>query len=331
VSSYKRVCVVGALPHPIGGVSTYLSRLCQKVEVDVFLDLYPFCKKSIDGLKIKDYRVSPFKGPSKYFWLVYQLMIIRANLVVYNFSTLKALFPLLILPKFSERYHCVLHNGAPFLGIKVSSNIFVQLLLRKVDCFFSLNKTQSVFFRSNNINYKNYKSYVPIIAPLTDKVNNNKVILSGYPTDIYNFLWIEKIAPDYKNLEFDIYVYGEGYGEQAAILAKRMNKISNVRVYRDTNPDEFLKKLTNASYYIRLNSVDSFGIVVADSVNLGLKVLASNCCERYPGAYLFNSDCYFSFESAFRNLVNGNFLQLRSQKSKYDYSNGYKMVIEDQG
>ncbi len=321
---------MGAIPHPIGGVSSYLHRLCQKVEVDVFLDLYPSDSKSCEGLKIKDYRVSPFKGTFKYVWLAYQLLILRVHLVVYNFSTFKALLPMLLFPKFAERYHCVLHNGTPFSHTHKNSSTVVKLLRNKVDCCFSLNDTQRDFYRSNNIKYRDYKSYVPVICPSNDNFDNNRVILSGYPTDIYNFSWIEKIAPNYKRLQFDIYLYGEGYEKQAASLAEKLNKICNVRVYRNTPPDEFFQKLTNAAYYIRLNSVDSFGIVVADSVNLGLKVLASDCCERYPGTYLFDTGSYGSFADAFQALICGELLQLRTQKSIYDYLKGYSKVIEVQ-
>jgi len=58
---------------------------------------------------------------------------------------------------------------------------------------------------------------------------------------------------------------------------------------------------------------DSFGIAVADAVNYGIPVLASDVCTRFEGANIFNITNYESFENALVDLLNN--------KSPVNYSN----------
>jgi hypothetical protein len=49
---------------------------------------------------------------------------------------------------------------------------------------------------------------------------------------------------------------------------------------------------------------DSFGIAVADAVNYGVPVLASDVCPRYQGAETFRITTYESFENALIDSLN---------------------------
>jgi len=54
-----------------------------------------------------------------------------------------------------------------------------------------------------------------------------------------------------------------------------------------------------------MNSADSFGLAVAEAIDSGLNVIATNVCERYPGTYLIEVDDFVYLRKALRHYLNG--------------------------
>jgi glycosyltransferase involved in cell wall biosynthesis len=121
-------------------------------------------------------------------------------------------------------------------------------------------------------------------------------VASGYPTNLYNLEWCIRFVSEREEYQLALFVYGDG--SEKTEIQKQQRKFKNIRVYWDEKEENFNYALSKAKCYLRPNMKDSFGIAVADAVNYGVPVLASDVCPRYQGAETFGITTYESFENA---------------------------------
>ncbi len=127
-------------------------------------------------------------------------------------------------------------------------------------------------------------------------------VASGYPTKLYNLDWCIRFVGGREEYQLALFVYGDG--PEKTEIEKLQRKFKNVRVYWDEKEENFNYALSRAKCYLRPNMRDSFGIAVADAVNYGVPVLASDICPRYQGAETFRITTYESFENALVDSLN---------------------------
>lgn len=287
----KNIVVVGGLPHPIGGVTTFISRLVKSERsVSVLFDLYPSAHKELPAEYCGNYIYSGFKIITVLKLFLYAA--IKKNLNVhFNFSTPRSLMLLRWLPKKKSKWALTLHHG----NLGKMQPWMARVLSRKVDVFLPLNSTQQQWYSSVGVQkIVSSSSYLPAGEPLRNrdlqaeiiKYRNEYdriIICSGYPTDIYNHeVAYELMALRSKDLLICC-LYGPG-GLRDKLIKLSDGKNIIVKDSLDENGFNFLLK--NSDLYLRLNSEDSFGIAVADAVNFGVRVIATNVCARYPGAII---------------------------------------------
>jgi glycosyltransferase involved in cell wall biosynthesis len=70
----------------------------------------------------------------------------------------------------------------------------------------------------------------------------------------------------------------------------------SVIFYFHKDEKTFLAALGKSAAYLRPTSIDSWGIAVGDAILLGVPAIASDVCERYPGAILCDANDYGKFE-----------------------------------
>jgi len=306
----NKVTLVGAIPSPMGGVSTYILRCIQFFGGRYYsevLDPYPSIEKEKIAVK---HKTPQFKGIYRWLWLALKVSTSKNSVIHFNFSTTKSLFILLLSIKLRRKWIVMLHNGELKNKGRLSRLLF-KFALAKVDKVLYISNFQKAFYTDNGIqNYKlvHLDSYLPskiqeknISLPsefILFRSKYKKVIFgNGYRTKLYNFDYLIKFAERNISVGVVIILYGSNYDvETNDLLVKSNLRLDNLLILKSVSSCAFIKLLSCIDIYVRPNYVDSFGLACADSILLGKSVVASNVCERFEGCILFDAGNYEDFE-----------------------------------
>jgi glycosyltransferase involved in cell wall biosynthesis len=294
----NKIIIIGSLPFPTGGVTSFLERFFYEFyeHIELFIDYIPSDKKKISSDKVKKVKVF-------FLFFLSFLPFYKRTTVFFNFSTPKSLILLTFMPKYNRRFCLLLHNG----DLNISKNYFLSLLQKKainrIDLVFSLSELQTLFYKkySKSPKIKNVSSYLrprdvstenikpsPIQQFLHKaKYSNKKVIMmNGYLKSYYNFIFAYEFAEKY-NYKLCIFSYGPIFEpELLEFLCSKRNEDFYFH-HGDLEQETFNLYLSLSDIYFRPNEVDSFGISCADAVFYGTKAIASDVCSRAPGVLTF--------------------------------------------
>src|SRR5689334_11862353 len=298
------VILVGGFPEPVGGVTTFVRRLAASDDrVEEVVDLFFGREKRIPTSYLGRYRARDNKWRG-FAYLFVKMMVWHDKYVHFNFSSLKSLMFFLFLPKNRNKWILMLHHGVlegHFPGF------LTERLLRRFDYIICMNELQYQSYRSRGVAKERIvraSSYVRSPQLMPDRHFREEVdayfsrkptfVASGYPTAAYNFDWCVRFVRTRQEYQLAMFLYGDG--AEKAKLRELEGKFQNVKIYWGENEENFSYALSRAKCYLRPNSKDSFGIAVADAVNYGVPVVASDVCPRYQGAVTFGGTTYESFE-----------------------------------
>ncbi|MEQ1545159.1 hypothetical protein [Methyloglobulus sp.] len=234
-----------------------------------------------------------------------------------------------ILPKGKSKWLLTLHHGN--LGDHVP--IWIIWVLRlKVDFVLALNDRHFKWY-SHILAIDRIKLSSPYVPPMPPAPTPEFVIkisrliagfekifvCSGYPTAIYNHLMAIELM-QYRTEDLLICcLYGNG--ELIEEIRRKASLFSNVIICESLSEDDFNYLLSTADLYLRLNSEDSFGIAVADAINLGTTAMATDVCYRYPGTNLINvSDSESELLSKIADIFNSERKKGISEKNIQEFS-----------
>ena len=146
----------------------------------------------------------------------------------------------------------------------------------------------------------------PAIANLRYRKFEQKctiITLSGFALPEYGYkLFFEAMrAFPMNQLLVCICVYGENSNQIYEYVPPSV--ADQVVVLKQLTEHAFSEILRLSDLYVRPNLVDSFGIAVADAIGLGTTVIASDVCERAPGAILFKTGSAESLQAAIRTAI----------------------------
>lgn len=300
-----RLVLIGPLPPPHGGVSTFLERLALAAPraIRIILDTGTGEDPRHRDLDI-EVRQLPAGPVAAWLALREHMRDVRDDdVVVLNVSHPQGI--LRYLPVLTADRHAavVLHHGTPsaragLLG-KAVELLTERLFRHSVDLVVCLTDSQAEFVRESygvpegSIRYSS--SYVPVDMVLDDRLPppsrpaNIRVVASGEPRTYHHFdelleVWRESGFGD--QAELVICLYGPENVELESTLDAMASETSSVTVHRELDAWGFLEVLRAGDVYVRNASIDAFGIAVADAIRLGLEVVATDVCERYPGCRL---------------------------------------------
>ncbi|MCE7507672.1 hypothetical protein [Alloalcanivorax xenomutans] len=298
--------IIGGLPEPIGGVSSFLYRFATHCmgENDLFLDLYKAkTKYVIPKVKVKN---TPFNNwLFRYIFIVINLFTNVSRVVHFHFSGIRSCYIFLFIPKRSERWILTLHSGKVGARLGCVSRFdkyFFKKVLAKFEVIHAISDQQVSFYLDYVEPQRVIRAptYIPPSAPLLSQACTEDFVLqeqigkmksggghilmtSGYPSRIYNFdkfqSGILMMGDGYYGV---VVVYGPGSEEYVSMQQGRSVDDRVLWVSGLTQP-QFLRLQKEIDCYVRLTESDSFGIAVADSIELGTPVLATDVCKRYPG------------------------------------------------
>lgn len=312
----SRVLVVGGVPNPIGGVTNFIYRLLENNKVTKVVDLYPSKTKVIPS----GYKGEVFFFRSYVHFFIYYVFSKKLHdnidLIHFNFSTPSALPFIFLLPKKRKNFALMLHHGelaSPY------PKFLTSLFLKKFDKFFCLSSAHLFFYAQYAEENKCVRatSYLPAsrsgfkdvdcdVKEVVEKLKNRTgfCVISGYCNVIYNHHWVvDLFVTCEKSRGLVVFLYGDFDDEYYALLKAKAKDSSRIVFFVNKDAVSFNFALSYADSYLRPNIRDSFGIAVADAISLGVKVLASDVCDRYPGAYLFTPSSYDGFVSSYLKFI----------------------------
>ena len=308
------ITLVGGIPRPIGGVTAYVQRLAEAYGslVRCVVDLYPADEKA--RIPVPHIQLRAPTLP-RLWWLLRKLR----TPVYFNFSGARGLVVLALLRKpAAGRWALTLHNGdvAAYLDTPGRWQPLRRALARrglaKCDLVGVISPRQRAFYVSMGYAPERLGAVSPYFPAATAMAppgshaaletiaawrneGHDVFVISGYPMAIYRHeqvlerfeaLW----AAGHRSMRLALFLYGDDAEGRLSRLAARFDAAPFAAQYWDTGSDVFLAALAQSSGYLRMNSVDSFGVAVAEAVSLGIPVLATNVCDRYPGATLVDVD-----------------------------------------
>jgi hypothetical protein len=305
------IIVIGGLPKPIGGVTSFIYRLANTEKISEIIDIYPNTNKQIPPRFLgKITIVNGYWGLFDYF--LRKLIFAKNVFIHFNFSTARALNLIKYLPKnSSQKWGLMLHHGDLSLNNTICG---FGNCLSKFDIIFCLNATQRSFYLQLGCpggKLKQCSSFIPIDKPEWNTGKKNFIdaffsdakplVASGYAEVYYNHEWCIRYVKQHLEEKLALFLYGDIATRNP--IRELVDGESRIRIYEDCDQDIFNYALSRAKVYLRPTMKDSFGIAVADAISFGVDVLASDICPRYPGTHLFSPLTYNSFELALSGLL----------------------------
>lgn len=241
----------------------------------------------------------------------------------FNVSSVRSCLFFSLLPRsIGCKWIAIFHHGEQKEEYE-SVHFFLRPLLR-----LGLKKFSRIGFISNLQNDFFKKKYNGDLVRLSPYIRNSdysfnrsethsskpSILLSGFPSSIYRIIETLRVLEtlNYEGYEFSasVCIYGEANLSEeenlSGVIGSLIDTYHWANLYSHLDSKEFNKIMFKSSLYLRMNSQDSFGLVVAEAIECGLDVIATSVCERYPGAYLISKDDFIGLHEALRHYLDGN-------------------------
>lgn len=298
----------------VGGVTTFTYNFSMKFK-DLNLhviDFYPAIDKKIP--KGVSYRLITGNALVRFLSLFLFCFKNEGN-YIFNFSSVRSLIFMAILPKRkNSKWLAIFHNGEQkknYSSMGIVGRFIFRKYLMKIDIIGCLSEKQYDFFKLFQVNdLQKVSPYIPKTTSLERKKDRKSgqavpnILISGFPTKIYRLIETIELLNKMTDLGYtynlNVCLYGfdnEGLKEK---IVKKISSNINMQLHEYLDEKEFSSVLNETNLYLRLNSVDSFGLVVAEAIDRKVDVLATNVCERYPGTFLVDVD---DFDTVYDELI----------------------------
>lgn len=333
-----KTIIIGGVPQPVGGVTGYIYRFCHHLPdyVNAVIDLYPSPKKwSIGNVTLIHNKGGKINTLA---WLISSILkVMTSRQIYFNFSSTKFLKVAALTPKLPwQTWILTLHHGE--LETSNGLGVFEKIGLKRMNRIGHIGSKQRKFY----LDYKCEESklhpvvpFLPYVTPPADaksfdvafskSLNNIRqkhkkiLVASGYPTSIYNHEWILDYMADYESTDdvaLVLCLYGSDSENRWDILKDIAEANSNVYLFEHLQPDAFQEVLQIADIYLRPNDADSYGVAVGEAISLGKIAIASDACDRFPGAQIFHvgdKQVFYSLvDKAIKGEINNSQLNLSS-------------------
>jgi glycosyltransferase involved in cell wall biosynthesis len=292
----------------VGGVTTFTYNFAMKFKEENLqvIDFYPAREKKIpDGVSYK------LIGGNIVLRLVKMFLFCLKNKghYMFNFSSIRSLLFMAILPKrASTKWVAIFHNGEQeknYNRMGCIERMILRTCFKKIDVVGYLSQKQLDFFKKFNVSdLQRVSPYISRPIKVAEKNNDEKIetvpniLITGFPTKIYRLVetidMLNKLTDLGCIFNLNVCLYGfDNEGLRTEIIDKISN-YKHIYLHEHLDENEFDHLLNSTDIYLRLNSVDSFGLVVAEAIEKGVIVISTDVCERYPGSLLVKKDDFTS-------------------------------------
>jgi len=315
--------IFGPIPRPLGGVADFIQRLVCALDGNKILvrDMYAGEKTRLPGHVVHERLDGRSELAIGRMWASCLLSGPVAPVTFVNFSNPAGLVRIIPIKK-SGRWVLMLHDGG--LGTLYAKHAravrsLIDRQLQRFDAILCISKDQMQFYRDRSIgddrlmsvrSYVRPSNWLDLLSLRRDYIRDARpgtlvVVTSGSALPAYRLDYVLKLARKYSNpnIQYRVFIYGPRDTAHFQQLSRLAEDLPNVRLLTDCDAAEFNTALAQSDVYLRPFNRDSLGIVVADAWNLGLGVVASDCCERLGAPKLFATDDYEAFEAASNEVI----------------------------
>lgn len=287
----KRIVVFGALPPPIGGVTTFLSRLIEAnySRVEIF---YDFSGEAGDKASKK---VRVISGSRLVRLLKVSLLIIwhglrrKAFLNVSRISGALLATPAVL---FGVRPTIMFHHGD-----LAEEFVTMPLVVRKI-VRFTLGRSRLMlvsepqyrdikWLMRANADVVVTKSYIMPRNDLEELPKENTFVTSGVCKRFNRFDLLISAMEDYPDYKLKIFIYGHGESSYIEEISRLARSKDNITIVADSSERDFNDALREAFCYVRVADRDSMGIAVRDALMFKCICIATDVCPRPSQCLLY--------------------------------------------
>jgi glycogen(starch) synthase len=310
-SGKTRLCLIGALPPTIGGVSVHMERLA-RCAADAGLDVtaYDVYSKGIANLPtVAGVQVYSGRGVIGKCLLLFHLATATdiAHLHLSAASKCIRIFLLLQFVSMFTRAMVTIHSGA------FPAELAALGRLKKTLIVLGLNRCTSVICVSDRLAIsvgsagirRSRIQVIPAFIPPDQSEDPSprnagadlaappipKVCASGYATPIYGWhTLLDAIDRVNSTCEYHLAFYNEFEEPYFGNLLSRVRERANIKVHRNLTPEAFSALLSSCDLFIRPTTTDGDSIAVREAIYFGKGVIASNAVPRPDGCALFDTE-----------------------------------------
>ena len=300
LKKYEGILLVGPFPPPLGGVSVYLNRLMCLIQKPSKVD-------------------TSASGWRKFFRLFFVLMHRKHQLVHVHVLTIKIL-TIVFFVKFFRPYKIMItdHNSRAFVGRSKLEKSCIKFFLDRSDYLVVVGAHIKKSYVEQGVRRESESILVcdSFLPPREDEENS---ILTTYPGAYFDFLRSHGpivVTNAYKLVlkdGFDLYgidmcvqliyrlrkdfvgvglvIFLADCASNASYLLALKGQIRHLDLEEDiifvTGQKELWPSFKKADLMVRPTYSDGFGVSVAEAIYFGCPALASDVCERAPGAITF--------------------------------------------
>ncbi|MBN1472275.1 MAG: glycosyltransferase [Syntrophaceae bacterium] len=306
-SKNDRILIVGNLPLPIGGVSIHCSRLyalLKKSHYDVdFFNLAKFIKCK----KIKKIILLFTLLYNKYTVVHIQTTDIKVNKIIFIIKRIK-----------KYKIYLSVHNPRLF-SQPPKKVLFFKKYIPNLDLLILVSQDILDKYRNESVNLP--QNIIVKSAYLPPTIEEEQAILSTYPESLKRFLseknpllianaWkivfmdgidlygldlcvdlVSRLKSDFPNIGL-IFALANSKDEKKYLNIKRAQiKTLNIdkQIYFLSNQKILWPLFKKVHIFIRPSYSDGSAVSINEALDLGCKVIASNCCKRPSDVILFQN------------------------------------------
>lgn len=303
ISQKRSQIIIGGIPAPIGGVTTYLRRMLHRdsASIDLFIDFYPAQKEAIrEDCQDKVLQLGGKAALIAWFWKNRAAQ--KGKEIFLNFSTPRALILTLFLPKFKGTHWCLLlHHGDLFVNSPFLMKI-VRFALLRFDEIRSLSEQQTQFYSSQLLKNSPIVPHTNYCAPfdhvddieaaaafsLIKSEYDKLLIMSGFPTVLYNLERGIEIVNKLNRRDCALCIFIYGKGDCRRRLKAFADQYPWLFVFDSKTERFFNTFLRQCDLLLRFTEIESFGISVWDASFWERRIVASDACRRPSEAHVVN-------------------------------------------
>lgn len=325
-----QIDLIGTIPRPSGGVSQHVWRLamrlaglgCRVLDLSPDSDKYPMPQVA--------HECSPRSWMLKAPWLNHKINRSSASIAHYHFSTTKAVSYgawWMSARRRGQLRVLTLHHGQLLerhRRLNPAARRLAEASIRRFDRIIVLSMAQHEFYMNvarvpverlvratSHIRLPN-ATFIRQQAMARAKSSGEKpgltFIASGGIAPYYRHEDAVRLVKQMRrrcDARLTLCLYGPR-NDQAYLreLQELTQDLPFVTLRFDLDLPEFVQILAVADLYLRPNTVDSYGLAVADAISLGVPAIASDVCDRCPGAVLFPAGNYEAFEQVAEQVIN---------------------------
>ena len=315
------ILIGGLLPNvggiTVGGVTSHTENLLFRLSTTADLEF--------DILMVDCYtrgRSDNFPSDSEIYYLKRDYMrllprlFLHQGIVHFQVSTGKKLFPLFLLVKIlapRARILITFHHGdlrSRYQQWHILAKTVWKFIVRHVACIICVSKQQLEFLleimNSKDMRIKLINSYIKKSVVVTKsnaktpswieswgKSFGFRIGCSGYGYRYYGYHDVINVVQELRylgyNIGLSILLYGKMDETYIAELTKKVQDYEWVYLHSPTTKENFMLYLSSLDLYVRATTTDSFGLVVAEALEVGTPVVASDICERAKGTILYET------------------------------------------